>query len=154
MGEEGERIPRHATHIIVHELTTVVLTEAFYEHPNIIEITCHDKVKKIEERALWCCPSLKRVVMSGVTIVERSAFYQCAALMDVECGKLEIIKDWAFYKCRSLRSINLPFAKVVEDYAFAHCEVLTDVKFGKKLERIVRREHLVAATLLNESLSH
>ncbi len=76
MGKEGEqdRIPRSATHIIVHESATVILAKAFWNRPNIIEVTCHDKVEKIEEYAFYRCPSLRRVIMRGVKIVGLWAF--------------------------------------------------------------------------------
>ncbi len=135
-GEDGEHIPFGTTHITVHKSVTVVREIAFINHPNIVEVVCHDKVEKIERLAFDHCPSLRRLIMPGVTIVGRGAFYCCDALTDVECGKLEIIKHCAFRCCKSLRSINLPSAEVVEERAFADCTALTDVKFGNKLERI------------------
>jgi len=136
MGQEDEFIPRGATHIIVHESVTVIRARAFERHFNIVEIICHEKVEKIEERAFGCCRSLRRAIMPGVTIVEEEAFCECEALTDVECGKLEIIGDGAFIDCKSLRSINLPSARIVEENAFNYCMALTDLKFGNKLERI------------------
>jgi hypothetical protein len=73
--------------------------------------------------------------MPGVEVVEDEAFFNCQALTDVECGKLEIIRYAAFDGCTSLRSINLPSARIVEREALADT-VLTDVKFGCKLETI------------------
>ena len=136
-GEDGEHIPFHATHIIVREDVTVVLAEAFYEHPNIIEVVCHDKVEKIGEEAFYWCWNLRRVIMPGVKIVEERAFNWCG-LTDVECDNLEIIEEKAFQNCGSLRRINLPSAEIVEEKAFNCCGALTDVKFGNKLERIDR----------------
>ncbi len=136
MGQEGEFIPLRATHIIVHESVTVIRAGAFEDHPNIVEVICHDKVDKIEREAFYYCFYLRRVIMPGVTIVEQWAFYHCNALTDVECGKLEIIGEGAFSDCISLRSINLPSTRIVEVLAFADCEALTDATFGSKLERI------------------
>ena len=133
-GAEGERIPQHVTHVLVHEFTTVVRERAFFGHPNIVEVICHDKVEKIAEGAFFRCPSLKRVIMPGVIIVEAMGFIHCDVLTDVECEKLERIEDGAFWKCRSLRSINLPSAEVLENSVFAECKALTDVKLGNKLE--------------------
>ncbi len=73
MGEEDEVIPRGATHIIVHEDVTVIRRLAFFRHPNIVEVICHDKVEKIENRAFAFCHSLIRDIMPGVKIVEYSA---------------------------------------------------------------------------------
>jgi len=135
-GEEDEDIPDDVTHVTMREDVTVVRREAFYRHRNIVEVICHDKVEKIEQQAFIDCPSLRRVIMLGVTIVEEAALCFCEALTDVECEKLEIIETSAFYDCKSLVSINLPSAEVVEETAFGCCEALTDVKFGSKLKRI------------------
>ena len=135
-GEVGELIPRRATHIIV--IARVILEHAFAEHPNIVEVICHDGVEKIEEEAFWDCGNLRRVIMPGVKIVERKAFYWCDALTDVECGKLEIIKEYAFWNCTCLRSINLTSVRIVEDDVLGNCNALVEAKFGSKLERIGR----------------
>ena len=95
-GEEGEIIPLGATHITVHEDCTFVRARAFREHPNIVEVICHNGVEKIEEYAFFGSPNLRRVVMPGVKIVERKAFYWCDALTDIECNELEIIGRGAF----------------------------------------------------------
>ncbi len=76
MGEEGEIIPRDATHVIVHESVTVIRARAFFNHPNIVEVICHDKVEKIERDAFCDCPSLRRVIMPGVKIFELEAFFE------------------------------------------------------------------------------
>ena len=102
-GEEGEVIPRETTHVIVeNESIRVILERAFDQHPNIVEVICHDKVEKVERLAFALCPSLRRVIMRGVKIAEDGAFDWCKALTDVECGKLEILKERAFSKCWGL----------------------------------------------------
>ena len=152
-GEEGETIPREATHITVGEGVTFVRAHAFCDHPNIVEVICHDKVEKIERGAFILCPSLRRVIMPGVKEVEKMAFWGCLALADVECGKLEIVGEWAFGGgCILLKSINLPSARIVEKYAFAECGLL-NVKYGNKLERF-RIVHSVTTILWIESPSH
>ena len=127
-----EVIPDDATHIFVD---VRVRTLAFFQHPNVVEVICSERVEKIESMAFYDCPNLKRVIMPGVKIVENNAFGDCFALTDVECGKLEII-GYAFARCYSLRSINLPSARVVGDWTFGDCNDLTDVRFSNKLERI------------------
>ena len=137
-GEEGEIIPDEATHITVGEGVTFVRARAFCDHPNIVEVFCHDKVEKIEDMAFYGCPNLRQVIMPGVKEVEEMAFQYCPALRDVECGMLEIIGQFAFSRCHKLTSINLPSARIVGS-AFAHCAALTCVKFGNTLERMERR---------------
>ena len=135
-GEEGEHIPREATHITVGEDVTVILRRAFHRHRNIIEVICHENVKKIGEEAFYGCPKLRRVIMPGVKVVEMLTFFKCTAMADVECGKLEIIEEEVFGRCYSLRSIDLQSTRIVEQYAFDCCKALTNVKFSNKLERI------------------
>jgi len=130
------RVPDDATHVTIDESVRVIPARAFYGNRHIVEVICHENVKKIKEFAFAECPSLIRVIMPGVEIVEGGAFNSCEALTDVECGKLEIIREHAFDSCTSLGSIDLPSAKIVEGSAFGWCEALTDVKFGSKLERI------------------
>jgi len=133
-GADGEVIPRDATHVFVD--VTTIPENAFWDHPNIVEVICHDRVEKIGSGAFFKCPCLWRVIMPGVKIAERGAFNHCLALTHVGCGKLEIIERSAFYNCASLRSINLPSAEIVGNAAFHECIALTDVKFSSKLERI------------------
>ncbi len=136
-GAEGEIIDSgEATHIFVHKDVSFVRAWAFLHYDIIVEIICHNGVERIEKGAFCECPNLRRVIMPGVKIVEAQAFGECPALEDVECDKLEIIKEWAFADCKSLRSINLPSARTVGEYAFDGCNVLTDVQFGRNLERI------------------
>ena len=134
-GEEGEIIPRGATHIFMGEGVTFVRARAFQDHPNIVEVICHDRVERIGEHAFCGCQSLRRVIMPGVKVVEEWAFQVCIALTDVECGMLEIIKDGAFWDCISLSCINLSSVRIVEINVFSYT-ALTDVKFSSKLERI------------------
>ena len=134
-GEEGEVIPRHATHIIV-ENTAAVRARAFRNHPNIEEVICHDGVETIEEHALENCPSLRRVIIPGVKVIERWAFSDCAALTYIEWDKLERIGDWAFVKCESLSNVDLPSIRIVQFRAFECCYSLKNAKFGKDLESI------------------
>ena len=56
-GEVGERIPDDATHITVAEDVTFVRARVFREHPNVIEVICHEDVKKIGYGSFIICPS-------------------------------------------------------------------------------------------------
>ena len=139
-GEEGERIPREATHITVINTRVIqrwaFLAFAHFAHENIVEVIFHEDVEKIEHNTFANCRSLRRVIMRGVNIVERGAFYGCTALTDFECDRLEIIEEGAFGQCYSLRSINLLSARIVKQEAFNQCRALTDVTFSQKLETV------------------
>ena len=132
----GERVPDHVTHVIIDKALKFVRARAFYEHPNIEEVICHDGVEKVELRAFRDCPRLRRVIMPGVIEVEERAIYRCTALTYIVCGKLEIIRQSAFGACKSLNSIDLPSIKIIELNAFLGCTNLTSAKFGKDLESI------------------
>ena len=121
------------THVLLD--IKIIPARAFYNHPNIVEVVCHDRVEKIERLVFCQCQSLRRVIMRGVKNVELRAFSWCRALEEVECDKLEIIGEYAFYDCSSLRNINLQSARIVREGAFCDCKALTEAKFGSKLER-------------------
>ncbi len=143
-GEDGEIIPDYVTRIVVDVSVRIILRRAFFEHPNIVEVICHENVKKIEEDAFYWCPNLRRVIIPGVKVIEEFAFVGCEALSVVECGKLEIIGVHAFQHCSHLRSINLLSARIVKPMSFSYTG-LTTVKFGSKLERIDARAFTFSA---------
>ena len=105
MAAEGHIVPLDATHVVLD--MTIVPQGAFAEHPNIIEVICHESVEQeqINGAAFAECPSLRRVIMPRVKLLG-NAFLACTALTDVECDELEIIREWAFCLCTSLRSIH------------------------------------------------
>ena len=135
-GRDGERVPRHVTHVIIAEALKFVPARAFFGHPNIKEVICHDEVEKIEQEAFHHCPSLRRIIMPGVKKVETWAFGISRALSYIECGKLERIGKYAFGGCESLSSIDLPSTKIVKRWAFQGCGNLINANFGKNLESI------------------
>ena len=135
-GRAGEVIPRHVTHVLIAKALKFVPAHAFFNHPNIQEVICHDGVERIEKIAFCLCRSLRRVIMPGVKEVERLAFKLCRDLTYIECGKLERMGGQAFECCISLSSIDLPSIKIVEGKAFLSCKNLINAKFGKDLESI------------------
>ena len=135
-GRAGERIPRHITHVLIALALNFVPAWAFYQHPNIQEVVCHDGVEKIEEGAFYHCHRLRRIIMPGVKEVGKGAFKGCGALTYIEWNKLEIVGTSAFSWCVSLSSVVLPSIKIVEINAFTHCRNLINARFGKDLESI------------------
>ena len=135
-GRVGEVIPLHVTHVLIAKDLKFVPAQAFRNHPNIVEVICHDGVEKIEQWAFRNCLTLLRVIMPGVKEVEKEAFYFCEALTCIECGKLEIIGESGFGYCKSLSSIDLPSIKIVERETFRGCWSMINAKFGKELESI------------------
>ena len=130
------RIPDNVTHVTIDESVTVISEKLFDEHPNIVELICHENVVRIERMAFSGCRRLIRVIIPGVTDIEELAFLSCKALTTVECGNLERIGVSAFAWCESLRGINLPSARIVEQAAFSDCEAMEEVTFGLPLESI------------------
>ena len=119
-GAVGERIPREATHIFVW--ARVVRREAFINHPNIVEVICHENVRLIKEDAFQGCPSLRRVIMPGVKIVEQGVFTNCEALTDVECGKLERAGLISFASCLAVSTFKFGNdLESLEEKSFGGC---------------------------------
>ena len=134
--ENGDEVPiilPTVTHLNICPSVAIIPSYAFCYHPSIIELNCHNGVKRIEEYALYKCPSLERLILPGVEIVQTHAFSVCEAIQYIECDRLEIIGKWAFAGCVSLSSIDLPSAKSVGAGAFQGCTLLRDVKFGNSL---------------------
>ena len=130
-----EEIPYDATHVFVKNVKSIP-AEAFYEHPNIVEVACDIDVEHIGANGFRNCPSLRRVIMPGVEAIDEWTFRKCEALMHVECDKLEIIGYGSFSGCTSLTGIiNLPSAKTVGGFAFCKCRALRHAKFTEKLEK-------------------
>ena len=135
-GGDHDDIPDDVTHVTIDESITIIPTELFIEHQSIVELICHDGVKRIEMSAFESCPRLRRVVIPGVEDIKRCAFLCCEGLEHVECNKLERLGDSAFAYCRSLVSINLQSVKEIESLAFRRCEALTEAQFGSNLKKI------------------
>ena len=132
----GGVVPDHVTHVLIDKALKFVRKLAFYRHPNIEEVICHDGVEKIEQEAFSRCPRLRRVIMPGVKEIEQYAFNECEALTYIEWDKLERIGKAAFQSCTSLSSVDLPSIRIVERFAFSSCTNLTNAKLGKDLESI------------------
>ncbi len=134
----GQRVPFDMKRVRIAENVDTIQARTFDGCTKLIEVEGHKKLKKIEHAAFYCCRSLRRVKkMTCVVEIEEWAFINCRALSELELfDKLEIIGKGAFADCKSLRSINMPSVKTVNKSAFDSCHVLTDVVFGKDLERI------------------
>ena len=144
-----ERVPRYITHARIDRSLKFVPARAFYGHPNIEELICHDGVGKVEEEAFRNCPSLQRVIIPGVKEVEKKAFNRCSALTYIECGKLERIGEFAFSLCKSLSSIDLPSIKILKMRALSNCTNLINVTLGIDLESIVGSGNFFYCTSLD-----
>ena len=132
----GGRAPRDVRRARIAENVDTVPRGAFFEC-QLIEVEGHDKLKKIENDTFIRCRRLRRVTnMRGVKEIEVWAFSHCTVLSELDFDKLEIVEFAAFASCESLRSINLPSLRRVGAQAFYGCTALTDVVFGKDLERI------------------
>ena len=140
-------VPGLVTHVLIDNALKFVPARAFWCHPYIQEVICHDGVERIEECAFLRCPSLSRVIMPGVKYIEERAFDCCGTLAYIECGKLRRIGDSAFHGCNSLRSFDLPFIQLVGGHAFSYCKNLISVNFGKDLESLGRRAFLFCDSL-------
>jgi hypothetical protein len=133
----GGEAPRDVRRARICESIDTIPRRAFFGCGQLIEVECHNKLKKIGGDAFRRCPSLRRLTkMTGVIEIGELAFNVCTALSDLEFDKLEIVGRYAFAYCHSLRSINMPSVRSVGGYAFEGCKALTDAVFGKGLERI------------------
>ena len=132
-----QRVPRDVKRVRIAENVDTIAADTFANCRQLIEVEGHDRLRKIELRAFYCCYSLRRATkMQGLIEIDDYAFYKCFALSQLDFDKLEIIGYSAFDDCKSLRSINLPSVRRIGEYAFSYCGALTDATFGPDLERI------------------
>jgi heme oxygenase len=130
-----QHVPRDVKRVRIAENVDTIPARTFDHCRQLIEVEGHKKIKTIEEYAFFCCIRLRSVMkMRGVIEIEQNAFNSCSALSDIDFDKLEIIGHYSFAWCTSLRSVNMPSIRSVS--AFCNCTALTDVVFGKDLERI------------------
>ena len=130
-----EIIPGNATHLIVH--ARIIPEWAFEGHPNIIEVICSERVRKIKQYAFYQCRSLRRIIMPDVEYVGSAAFCNCPALTDVKFGKkLHRLGSYAFARCTHLERITLPMKDwiVAQDNLFDACNNLKQVDLVEAAE--------------------
>jgi hypothetical protein len=144
-----QRVPRDVKRVQIAENVDTILAQTFQHCEQLREVEGHNRLKRIERLAFYRCRRLRSVTkMTGLIEIEESAFNSCWALSELtELDKLGIIGYNSFGFCKSLTSINLPSIIMVERYAFQYCTALTDVVFGKDLERI-EQYALVSCTAL------
>ena len=65
----GGVVPPDVTRVRIDETVSVIPAQAFEGQRNIKEVNCHGGVVRVEEFAFDDCPSLRRVIMSGVKVV-------------------------------------------------------------------------------------
>jgi hypothetical protein len=142
-----QEVPDDVRRLRIAENVDTIPERTFHNCDQLIEVRGHNKIRTIKKYAFdRKCYRLRRVTkMQGVEEIEENAFGGCNALSYIDFDKLEIIGERAFCSCFSLKSINMPFARRVGEYAFAHCAALTDVVFGKNLERIETRSFICRA---------
>ncbi len=132
-----QEVPRDVKRVRIAENVDTILERAFQDCYQLIEVEGHNRLRKVEEYAFHGCRRLSRVnKMQGLIEIEDWAFSGCSALSELEFDNLEIIGQNAFVNCNSLRTINMPSIRRVGSGAFMRCVELTDVVFGKDLERI------------------
>ena len=132
-----QEVPRDVKQVRIAENIDTIPAWTFQGCEELIEVEGHNKLKKIEQGAFHSCRSLRWMKkMTGLIEIEDRAFCGCSALSDIDLDKLEIIGNYAFINCISLRSANMPSIRRVGRSAFNGCDALTDVMFGKDLERI------------------
>jgi hypothetical protein len=131
----GGIAPQHVVNAIIDESVDEIDDEAFYKHPNLKSVVCHDGVLKVGEWAFDGCGSLQRIKMPAVKIIEDAAFSYCKNLTHVELDKAERIGDFVFCECTSLKRVKLPKIKSIGRGAFADSGV-QDAELGEDLETL------------------
>ena len=77
----------------------------YWERANLTHVKLPESLKKIGERAFFCCRSLKEIkIPDGVTVIGKTAFYKCDNMISVTLSsKLKDIAGNAFANCKNLK---------------------------------------------------
>eukprot|EP00984_Skeletonema_dohrnii_P007719 scaffold2832_cov132-Skeletonema_dohrnii-CCMP3373.AAC.4 len=103
----------------------------FREHPNVIEVICHeDTAGNYQRRGILFCESLRSINLPSARVLEEGSFAMCDVLTDVTFGSnLERIDSIAFGKCTNLERITIPLKDgiITSDDVFQACQNLRQV---------------------------
>ena len=96
--------------VVVEDGITSISSKAFYDCPNLTEVSIANTVTNIESSAFSNCTSLKSISFpSNVTKLGDYVLNGCTSLENVSIpGSVTEIGDYAFNGCTSLKSITLP----------------------------------------------
>ncbi len=93
--------------VTVEDGITGIGKYAFYNCPNLTEISLPDSLETISEGAFSNCSDLKKIVIpDGVTTIGKYAFRSCWDVTEVVLPQsLTVIEDSAFYDCYKLEYV-------------------------------------------------
>ena len=96
--------------VVVEDGITSISSKAFYDCPNLTEVSIANTVTNIESSAFSNCTSLKSISFpSNVTYLGDSILNGCTSLENVSIpGSVTEIGDYAFGNCTSLENLVLP----------------------------------------------
>ena len=96
--------------VVVEDGITSISSKAFYDCPNLTEVSIANTVTSIESSAFSNCTSLKSISFpSNVTKLGNNVLTNCTSLEDINIpGSVTEIGDYAFSHCTSLENLTLP----------------------------------------------
>ena len=96
--------------VVVEVGITSISSKAFYDCPNLTEVSIANTVTNIESSAFSNCTSLKSISFpSNVTKLENNVLTNCTSLEDINIpGSVTEIGNYAFSHCTSLENLTLP----------------------------------------------
>lgn len=100
---------------------------AFYNNPNITQVTISNNVIDIGKEAFGNCQELKTVVLpDGLETIEMGMFIKCVMLKNIVLpDTLKTINEFAFEGCMRLKNLIIPASvELIGHEAFIGCESL------------------------------
>ena len=137
-GNEGEEVPNTAEKLIVEEGVQVLPEMFCYGYERLQEVTLPNRLKRIEEQALFTQSKnlLEINFGSAIEYIGEGAFRGCDRLKKVEFDTTSTsqqlsIGDLAFFKCISLQRIRLPSCWTsLDNSVFDSCQVLIEANLS------------------------
>ncbi len=96
---------------------------AFEKCISLKELDIH--TDHVGSRAFSFCTSLKKAVLTGLTVLSERLFEGCRNLETCVCPQAETVGDCCFSGCESLLSFDFTGIRHVGSYGFQNCDSLT-----------------------------
>ncbi len=133
--------------IHIPSASCVIGAHAFEKCTALLNICIH--ATDIGPAAFAYCLSLKRVALSGVSVLEHRLFEGCIELEECFCEHASVIKNHCFCGCEKLESFGFEFIEEIGSYAFQNCNSLKQITL---YEHTILRPHAFEDCGLLESI--
>lgn len=132
-------IPDNVTNVRIDPSVTTLPPEAFSNLPQLREVSLHDGIVEIKEKAFMNCHSLERIhdIPPSLARIDKFAFSD-TALLSLELPEDFIIQSKGFFNnCNWLCNMRLPPRTTqIPEMTFCECSSLFSLEIPQRVNRI------------------